>query len=513
MKKKKRMIGLCLAAAMALTLSGCTQPEPEVSATPEPVASLDPVEEEKGFVLPCYPAAGFHPITGSNRLNLTLAPLLYRGLFAVDGNFEAQKDLCESYTVSGDGLVWTFQMVETTFSDGSPLTPAEGAASLNQARQRTRFSGRLKDVKQIAAEGTTIVVALSRPNGALPALLDVPIVKETEDPLRPLGTGAYLLEEEDGQLRLALRPGEKAPLESIPLRTVGEGDDLVYAFDAGEISLVDTDLTGTNALGYSGRFEASDYNTTDLLYIGCNTRTGPCRDQLFRQAVARVVDRAEVAGELLAGHAVATALPIHPAAAEYDAALAARWDRDPQEAASLLEQALWRLDPETNIRRKGRTDLSLRLLVNQDNTYKVTVAAALKEELEALGCPVTVEKLPWDGFVAALKKGDFDLYLGETILTADFDLEPLLGAGGALNYGGYAQGETAALLSAYRTARGEERRQAASALWEQVADQAPIIPICFKNGSLLTRWGQVRGTTPVQRDVFAGLENWQITHF
>lgn len=511
--KKRRMMGFSLALAITLTLPGCAQPVPEVSATPEPVASLAPVEEEKGFVLPCYPAAGFHPITGSNRLNLTLAPLLYRGLFAVDGSFEAQKDLCESYTVSEDGLTWTFRLVETTFSDGSPLTAAEGAASLDQARKSTRFGGRLKDVNRIAAEGATIVVTLSRPNGALPALLDVPMVKETEDPLRPLGTGPYLLEEDDGQLRLAARPGAEVPLESIPLRTVGEGDDLVYAFDAGEISLVDTDLTGTNALGYSGRFEATDYNTTGLLYVGCNARTGPCRDQLFRQAVARAVDRTEAAGGLLAGHAVATALPIHPAAAEYDAALAARWDLDLQAAVSLLEQAGWRLDPETNIRRKGRTNLSLRLLVNQDNTYKVTVAAALKEALEALGCPVTVEKLPWDGFVAALKKGDFDLYLGETVLTADFDLEPLLGAGGALNYGGYVQGETAELLNAHRAARGEERRQAASALWEQVADQAPIIPICFKNGSLLTRWGQVRGGAPVQRDVFAGLENWQIIHF
>ena len=34
-----------------------------------------------GFVLPCYPSAGFHPITGANRTNLTLCGLLYEGLF------------------------------------------------------------------------------------------------------------------------------------------------------------------------------------------------------------------------------------------------------------------------------------------------------------------------------------------------------------------------------------------------------------------------------------------------
>ena len=39
---------------------------------------------------------------------------------------------------------------------------------------------------------------------------------------------------------------------------------------------------------------------------------------------------------------------------------------------------------------------------------------------------------------------------------------------------------------------------------------APMVPLVFKNGSLLTQWGQVRGMAPTQRDVFFGLEGWQI---
>ena len=48
-----------------------------------------------------------------------------------------------------------------------------------------------------------------------------------------------------------------------------------------------------------------------------------------------------------------------------------------------------------------------------------------------------LQLLARDDYVAALEKGDFDLYLAEVRLTADFDLTALITAGGSLTYGGY----------------------------------------------------------------------------
>ncbi len=505
MRGKGKLLAVALAGALAL--SGCgAEPEP----TPEPTATLPPVETAEGldFVLPCYPNGGFHPMTGTSQMNAVLEPLLYRGLFAVDRQFQAQGDLCEGYTVSGDGLTWTFRLADAVFSDGSPLTAAEAVESLNQARQSARYAGRLADISRVEAVGEgEVVVTLSRANGALPVLLDVPIVKETEDPLRPLGTGPYYLEGEGDSLALTAKPGAEVPLGTIALRSVHADDDLVYAFDAQEISLVNTDLTGTNVLGYSGRFETVDYPTTGFLYLGCNVRSGACQEQAVRQAIARAFDREEIAGTLLAGHAVASALPVHPNAEVYDGALARQLDCDPEGAQAILEGGGWTLNEEGRLRR-GRSSLSLKIVVNQDNIYKVTVVESLADALEELGCAVTVEKLPWDDFVTALERREFDLFLGETVLTADFDLEKLLGTGGDLNYGGYSSAETDALLTAYRAAGGQEREKAAGALYSQVTETAPVISLCFKNGSVLTQWGQVKGAEPTQRDVFAGLESW-----
>ena len=56
----------------------------------------------------------------------------------------------------------------------------------------------------------------------------------------------------DGQHPLAA--GERpAPRQAIPLRAIQEADDLIRAFDTRDIALVATDLTGTNALGFSGQ--------------------------------------------------------------------------------------------------------------------------------------------------------------------------------------------------------------------------------------------------------------------
>jgi len=478
---------------------------PAVSAAP----AAKP--ERVGFALPCYPGAGFHPITGTNRLNLTLAPLIYRGLFSVGRDFQAENDLCESYTVSEDGLVWTFRLTNAVFSNGSPLTAREVADSLNAARVSERWAGRLKDVKTVAAEGETVVVTLSRPNGGLPLLLDTPIIKEGEDPQRPYGTGPYALTENEEGLALTARQGAQAPVESIPLRTVEAGDDLVYAFDAQEVSLVDTDLTGTTALGYSGRLETVDYPTTTLLYIGCNLGKGACREQQVRQAAALAMDREEMVEKLLAGHAAATPLPVHPNAPGYDDALARQWSRDAERARTLLDEGGWTLNEEGKLARRGEV-LALRLIVNQDNTFKTAVAEEAAAALRELGCEVTVDRLSWEDFTTALERGEFDLYLGETALTPDFDLESLLGQNAPLNYTGFADRETWEAMERYRAARGEERVTTFVNLCGAVAEQAPIIPLCFKNGSLLTQWGQVSGAEPTQRDVFAGIENWTVRH-
>ena len=57
----------------------------------------------------------------------------------------------------------------------------------------------------------------------------------------------------------------------------------------------------------------------------------------------------------------------------------------------------------------------------------------------------------------------------------------------------------------------EERGAAARALFAHLAQQCPIAPLVFKNGSVLTQWGRASGLDPVRNNVFYQFENWRFT--
>lgn len=515
--KKSKMICLVLTLALLCSRSACGgegEPSPSPTAAPTESAAPSPAPTEAPgtaeFVLSCYPSAGFHPITGQNRTNLTLAPLMYEGLFELDETFAPHNVLCESHAVSEDGLTWTFTLKAAAFSDGSALTAADVVHSLQRAQgEDSVYAGRLSGVRSIREAEAGVEVVLSAPNGNLPALLDIPIVKENGE--APLGTGPYVLTGEGEELSLTAVDGwwqnKTLPLTSIRLCSVQGADGLIHAFDTREVSLVTADITGSNALGYSGSYEVWDYPTSIMLYVGYNTQSGPCRDSEVRRALSYGYERTAVAKSLFAQHAAAACLPVSPASPLYSQALADTLAYSPQRVEELLEGAGWLLSD--GVRTKGREALTLTFVVNTDNSYKVSAAEYLTELLSREGIAVELKKLPWEDYVAALEGGEFDLYLGEVKLTADFDLTALLAPGGTLNYGAFADGETQDLLAAYLAADAAGRSEAAQALYRQIARTAPFTPICFKSWSVLTHWGKIAGLNPTQQNVFYGFSNWK----
>ncbi len=330
----------------------------------------------------------------------------------------------------------------------------------------------------------------------MPLLLDIPLALGTG--ARPLGTGPYLLTDSGGSLSLTARPGwwgdsGSLPVREIRLASLTKPDELVSAFNSGEVSLIDVDLTGTSELGSSGSYQVWDYPSTDLLYLGFNASQGLCRDPAVRRSIARAIDRDALAETIFARHAAAAAIPLHPVSPLYNEELAKRLSYDP----SIL----------TGLELKGRP---LTLLVNIESTAKSAAANEIARQLQEAGLRVTVERLPWEEYTAALTARDFDLYLGEVYLTPDFDLSALIAPGGALNYGGWEDGVISGLLSAFRTAEGELRQSAASSLYRYLCQQAPIAPICFKNGSVLTQYGRLDQLNPTQYNVFYDLSQWAV---
>lgn len=506
---------ITLLAVLLLLLTGCqpsAESEPSPSVTPSSAQESEPPAQRAEFALAYDDTDTLDPLAGAGTTNLALAGLVYEGLFELDHAFQPQPLLCSSYSANEDYTVWTFTIRSgVTFSDGTPLTAAHAAASLNTARSSTLYAARLSQIRSVETGDGVLTVTLSSSNGALPALLDLPITLAGGDgDVAPLGTGPYRYDVEDGALCLSVNPNwwqsESLPVERIILQPASTADDRIAAFDTGLVTVTTTDLTGTNALGYSGNYETWDCATSILLYLGFNCSSGSCRDTVLRQAISRGIDRATVTVSLLSGHADAALLPVHPDTNLYDETLASELTYSVSAATELLEAGGYQLKDGV-LTRNGRA-VELELLVNTDNSFRVSVADYLAEELAKLGLNVTVTKLPWDDFLKALGDGDFDLYLAQVKLTADFDLSPLLT--GTLNYGGFWQESTNALLSAFRASSSAARAAAASALYADLASNVPFAPLCFLRTSVLSQWGSVSGLEPTQQNAFYHFYDWTV---
>ena len=505
----KRLLSLLAALCLALGLTGCDAPPPapSESTSPDPSPSPTLTAETARFSLGCDPAASLHPITGESQVNQELTGLVYQGLYELDNSFTPQPVLARSSSVSEDGLTWTFTLDENAvFSDGTPLTARHVADSLNAARTSPLYEARLIDVAGVTpGEDGTVSVVLSSPNGNLPALLDIPVALAQEDS-PPLGSGCYLYETAGDKLYLRANPLHSSaaalPYDVIPLTPVTSAGERIAAFDSGSITAVTTDFSGAYALNYSSSYETSDYPTTALVYVGFRA-AGPCQSALVRQAFSQCFDRDALVQVLLSGHGDPAVLPVPP---KLSGSAGAALAYDPDSAAALLEEAGYAQNEEDGLLYRGRTPLSVTLLVNSDNETRQRIADQLAQALQALGVTVTVNKLAWKDYTAALSAGSFDLYIGEVRLTGDLDPSPLLT--GELNYGGFENAELTQALAEWKAASGAARNRAAARLWELLEQEAPVAALCFKRGSLLMRWGMASNLQPTRANPFYHIEQW-----
>ena len=137
MRKNRLFALLCLVCTLSM-LTGCWSDPPMDSMELPGQGTQEEPEEEialpTSFALPYASDQTLDPVTCPDGIQQTVGSLLYEGLFSVDASFQAQPLLCSGYTVSEDGLTWTFTLREgITFSDGTPLTGTVAAQALRDA--------------------------------------------------------------------------------------------------------------------------------------------------------------------------------------------------------------------------------------------------------------------------------------------------------------------------------------------------------------------------------------------
>jgi len=525
----KKIISLLLGAAMLFSLAACgsedTSDPTQDDITSDglsgkPLAVTYAVDNV--FSL-CYdPDYPLNPISNTCSDNLLISSLMYENAYEIGNDMEAVPNLITSYVIHDDeGLSWSFYVdTSVTFHDGSNLTAYDVAYSIQRAMQYPQYSGRLSVIYGITAMSDDMfMISLSKPNTQLPKLLTIPVIKKGgAGEHAPLGTGPYMLNEEGD----AIIPYEdhryasEMPVDTIYLKSFEGTERMITAYEDSEIDLVVNDPAGISNYGYASTNETRYYDTTSMHYLGFNVNTGLFLFIACRYAMNFGVDREYIVNSLMDGCGTVATLPMHPNAKLYNTNFASNFTYDLEHCRQAFAAAEVQDYDDDGLAEHMVTGIPLEITVDfivfADSMVKVAAAHKIAEDLESLGIRVNVRELSWEEYTEALEEGTFDIYYGEVKFSPDFDLTELLTEDGTLNFGGISDAAGyGTMIDPIFSAKDDMQRQIATDLLQQyIANQAPIVPICFERRAVMTHRGVVSGIDASQYNIFRNVQNWTI---
>ncbi|MBZ0276183.1 MAG: ABC transporter substrate-binding protein [Anaerolineae bacterium] len=305
------------------------------------------------------------PAKGSNDPEIALNRAIYDRLVDVGTDASIQPNLATAWTVSDDGLTYTFTLAEgVTFQDGSPLTSADVVYSFNRLKEVGSAALRVLGDFTIAADGDySVVFTITQPNADFlygvgsqfsfilkDGTTEPNVIVEGDNPYVNFnGSGPFVLQSLDanagGRAVLARNPNywkSGQPLLD-QLEFVYFSGDVITQLDAlnsGEVDLIYKVPLTQVADGVGDGLTVVEATTGQHAAIRLRTDIEPGSNPLVREAFKYATDRNALNDLLLDGRGtVGNNDPIGPAyGAFYDSALENQ-SYDPQKACQLLTDA------------------------------------------------------------------------------------------------------------------------------------------------------------------------------
>lgn len=498
----KRHIALLLCAALLCSLCACGRSNDAYVPTGNgltwdedytgPTYTQPQETQTQELSLPYYPGESMNPYLCTDFTNRALFSLLYQGLFTVDRNYNVEPLLCKSYSVSQDMKTYTFYIENATFSDGTRLTAQDVMDSLKAAKESDIYSGRFYRVQDISLTSDGgVAIQMNTAYEDLTLLLDVPILQSEQlTQERPLGTGPYILDGTGLNATLRRRtdwwcsPEMAVTAPTIALVTAESPTQIRDEFQFGTLNMVCADPGSDRYADYRSDFELWDCENGIFLYLACSDYSGVFSIPEIRTALTYAIDREMLVDDYYRGFARAASLPASPLSPYYSQTLATKYGYDGVKFAQAVKDA-------------ELVDPTVKLLVNSDDSLRLRVARAIGKMLEDCGLTVQMKELSGSDYQYALNSWDYDLYLGQTILSANMDLSPFFSSNGSLNEGGINDVTAYALCL-----QALENHGNYYTLHQTVMDNGLLCPVLFRSYAVYASRGLLSGLTPARDNIF-----------
>lgn len=199
-----------------------------------------------------------NPYTASDNASVVILDNLYDGLFAYDSQTgKPVPALAENYSVSEDGLSWTFNLRESYFSDNSPITAKSFEQSWKYLLQGPLASN-LDFLSSIdTPDESTLVINLKYPVSYLPSLLCQPCLAAVKPSDSSVFSGAY---------KVTLQSEKEIELKKNPYYWDSTGCDEVTIHIGSDSDFSEDFLDGSIQWSLAPIENASDYMEIAPLY-------------------------------------------------------------------------------------------------------------------------------------------------------------------------------------------------------------------------------------------------------
>jgi len=408
-RRTRRLSLIAALAATAVILSACAgSPEPTVTTgtgTPDPDATL-----HVGLVLEPTNLDIRH--TSGAALEQILIDNIYEGLVSRTQENEIEGRLASDYTVSDDGLTYTFTLNEgIQFHDGTALTAADVVSSYETVRTDATVQGNAEFAKVssiTAPDATTVEIVLTEPDQNFLFTLTGPagLVFKTGDTTdlksAENGTGPFTLTRwnKGSTITFARNDdywGEKAGVAQVEFQYIPDftaGVNAALAGDVDVLTAVDPNLAPQ--LEDSGEFALTKGRTTDKATLAFNNQKAPLDDVRVREALRLAIDHDALVEAVGAGTTLYGPIPeLDPGYEDLSDVIS----YDPEKAKSLLAEA-------------GQEDLELTLTIPA--FYGTTVPKVLISDFKKVGVSLEVNSV------------EFPTWLEDVYTNHDYDLSFVL---------------------------------------------------------------------------------------
>lgn len=366
--------------------------------------------------------------------------MVYEALVRVDDTGKVQPGLAERWSVSGDGLTYTFHLRQgVQFSDGEPFNADAVVKNFDAIMANKSRHTWLAVVERIesykAVDDMTFELTLNAPY--YPALEDLSLPRpfrflspkafgedgKTQNGIRKaVGTGPWVLAETKlGEYDLFDRNelywGVKPKMAHVLVKVIPDPTARAVALNTGEIDMIygvgQISYTAFNALTKNPAFSTSTSRPMGGMSLAMNTQKAPTSELAVRQALQHAVNKESILRSVFYGTQTQADTLFSPHVPYCNIGLVP-YGFDQAKAKAILDEAGWILPEGKTVREKNGVSLEIVYYYIGNDAAQKAIAEILQAQLAEVGVQLTIRGEEMDSFYRRQKDGSFGIITNET---------------------------------------------------------------------------------------------------